>query len=507
MSAATKSRPNCRPSRINFEAHVSLANFSFFSPQRHRNRKICKVASLEKSLMNIVIIGAGSVGQYIASLLSKQNHNVILVIKIPKNWKKRPTSWISPCDMALDRIGSYLRNSWSLSPNLSLAMTDSDTVNFTACTIAKNLGYPLTIARVKDNRYLNNTRLDFARLFNVDYFIGPELLAANDIYKYMLSPGSLALENFAHGAVQMRTLAIPAHWCLTTVPLRELGIPPGIVVGIIRRKESDPHHAPHGIKSHVIFPHGSDTIKPGDEVTFIGETERIANIHKFFGIETTSVKSVVIVGGSLVGLNLAQILSSHGYNVRLIDKDPAVCAKLSERLPKCTIINNDATDLDFLKSEKIDRSNLFAVCTNNDEVNILTAFLGKEAGCDNVVVTLFNTSYVPLLTQKGIAQIVSPRISAANHIISLAISGRITSLTSLYENTVEILEITVSPKSKITGMPLVDLGHVMPKDFLIAMIQNRGQIMIANGNRIISPGDSVIVITKPERLDELKKIF
>ncbi len=35
-------------------------------------------------MMNIVIIGAGDVGRYIASMLSKENHNVILVEKNSK---------------------------------------------------------------------------------------------------------------------------------------------------------------------------------------------------------------------------------------------------------------------------------------------------------------------------------------------------------------------------------------------------------------------------------------
>lgn len=457
--------------------------------------------------MNIVIIGAGSVGQYIASVLSKQNHNVILVDKDEKKLEEASNLMDIAVRRGLGQDWSLLDELLELRPQLLLAMTDSDTVNFTACNIAKNLGYPLTISRVKDNRYLNSNRLDFGRLFNVDYFIGPELLAAHDIHKYMMSPGSLALENFAHGAVQMRTIAVPSHWNRRETLLRELDVPPGIVVGIIRRLVEDPEQGVHALKSQVIFPHGSDVIIPGDEVTFVGETEAIAKIHEFFGIETTQVKSVVIVGGSLVGLNLAKMLSEQHYHVRLIDKDRANCLTLANELPNCTIINNDATDLNFLMSEKIGRSDLFVVCTNSDEVNILTALLGKEAGCVNVAVTLFNTSYVSLLKQNDIAQIVSPRVSAANHVISLAISGRITSLVSLYDNEVEILEITVSPGSKIAGIPLAQLSSVIPNDFLIAMIQNRGQIMIANGTRIISPGDSVIVITKPEHLVELEKIF
>lgn len=146
-------------------------------------------------------------------------------------------------------------------------------------------------------------------------------------------------------------------------------------------------------------------------------------------------------------------------------------------------------------------------CTRKDETNLLTGLLAQQAGCQDVVVMLSNTSYVPLLSQLGLNFSVSPRISAAHHILSQVLSGKVTSLISLYENQAEILEIEVSLNSRIVGIPLSELGQLLPKDFLIAVIQNRGRIMIAHGNRIISPGDTVIVITSPQHVQELEKVF
>lgn len=457
--------------------------------------------------MNIIIVGAGAVGQYIASLLSRQNHNVVLIDKDEK--KIEEASW--QIDIGV-RPGSgtnwqLLDDLLELKPDFFLAMTDSDETNLVACSIAKNLGYPITIARVKDSRYLNRTRLDFARLFDVDYFIGPELLVASEIYKHMMSPGSIALENFAHGAVQMRTLLVPSKWRKSTVPLSHLDLPKGVIVGLIRRRV-DPSNANERKElKKIIFPHGSDTIKEDDEVTLIGETDQIAHIHQFFGIDASPVNSIVISGGSLVGVNLARTLGEKGFNIRLIEKDAHLASKLAEQLPHCTIINGDATDLNFLLSEKIGRAGLFAACTNNDETNILSSLLAKKSGCSYVTAVLTNNNFVPLVNEMGINHVFSPQVSAANRILSLATPGRITSLISLYDNAVEILEINVSADSKIIGVPLSDLGPLMPKEFLFAVIQNRGRIMIANGTRIISPGDTIIFITDPKHLQELEKIF
>lgn len=457
--------------------------------------------------MHVVIIGAGDVGRYIALILSKEQHNIIL---IDKNQKTLEEASIN-LDVAT-RHGSG--TDWQLlddlleySPSLLIALTDDDETNIVSCSIAKHLGYPRTVARVRDNRYLNRARLDFSQIFNVDYFIGPELLVAYDILKYMISPGSLAVEHFSHGAVQMRTLTIPSKWRYPHIPLSRLNLPKGMMVGLIYR-EGLKDHLHFGEESRqLIFPHGEDCILPGDEVTFIGETDVITDVHRFFGISQKKIQSVAIVGGSRTSINLAKLMQHQEIDVRIIEKDYATCCTLANLLPQSIILNNNATDLDFLLSEKIGSSDVFVACTRRDEVNILSGMLAKQAECENVVLMLANTSYTSMVTHLGLNHTVSPRISAANHILSQVLSGKVTSLVTLYENQAEIMEVNVSINSKIAGIQLSELGRILPRDFLICMIQNRGRIMVAQGNRVISPGDTVIVITNPKHVNEIERIF
>lgn len=457
--------------------------------------------------MNIVIVGAGDVGRYIAAMLSKAEYNVILIDENSKILEEVSYNLDVATKHGSGTDWQLLDDLIELSPGLFIALTNDDETNLVACSIAKHLGYPRTIARVRDNRFLNRTRLDFGKIFDVDFFLGPELLVANDILKYLISPGSLMIENFAHGAVQMRTFAVPAKWRKYDRPISKLHLPPGLMLGLIRRgKPHEVHHASEN-KQEIIFPHGNDHILPGDEITLIGESDVIAEAHHFFNLPQKTVRSVAIVGGSLTAINLAKLLENRNIDVRIIEKSYDKCTQLADRLPNCRIINEDATNLEFLKAEKIGNSDIFAACTGKDEINLLTGLLAKQAGCQDVVVMLSNTSYVPLLPELGLNYSVSPRISAAHHILSQVSSGKVNSLISLYENQAEVLEITVSMNSNIVGIPLSELGQLLPKDFLIAVIQNRGRIMIAHGNRIISPGDTVIVITSPQHVPELEKIF
>jgi trk system potassium uptake protein TrkA len=457
--------------------------------------------------MNIVIVGAGDVGMYIASTLSKDQHNVILIDRDAKRLEQ--ASW--QMDVAT-RLGSgtdweLLEDILELSPDVFIAVTNDDEVNLVASSIAKNLGYPKTMARLRQNQYFNHTRLDFGRLFDVDYLIGPELLVANDILKYILQPGSIAVEHFAHGAVQLRTIAIPSHWNNGNKPLSQLELPPGVIVGLIRRFHAEQSEKIPSGTYEIIFPHGTDRILPKDEVTFIGETDAIASIPKFFKVVEPKIDSVVIIGGSLTGINLARILKRRDMSVRIVEPSYERCRELAEELPGCTIINHRGTDIDFLREEKVGASDILAATSDSDEINILTAVLGQQVGCPNSIVSLTSTSYMEVVTRLDIPYVVSPRVSAANAILSFTLAERVSSMISLYDNEAEIVEVKVSMRSKVAGIPLAELGPLLPKDFLIAMIQNRGRIMIANGNRIISPGDSIIVITHPKHLKQLEKIF
>lgn len=452
--------------------------------------------------MNIIIAGAGSIGLYIATILSRDEHNVVLVDRD----KVRLQEASSHLDIATKQGNAtnwqLLRDLLETNPDIFIALTDEDEANLVACSIAKQLGYPRTLARIHNSRYLNNTRLDFCRLFDVDAFVAPEALVVDDIIKYMLLPASTAVKSFANGAVQMRSFRIPQEWQGSATPLAQLGLPSSVMVGLIRRplpgKEDD---------YQVIIPHGEDKIMGGDEVSFIGETEEIAQIPAFFDIQQPPFTSIVIAGGSSTAVALARRLSAYPLSVRLIDPDEARCLRLAEELEACTVIHHQNVDLEYLKEEGMGKAHLFVACSAQDETNILKALLAKEAGCKNVICMLSQMSYLPLIDKFGLSHVVSPRISAANAILSLILSQHVTSVFSLYENQIEIVEIHISNNSSIVGIPLSELGPHLPKDFLIAIIQNRGRIMIANGAKVISPGDTIIAISTPSRIKDLERIF
>lgn len=450
--------------------------------------------------MNIVILGAGSIGAYLAITLSQAEYNVVVIDRDPKALEKLGRS----ADIAT-RLGSgtdwrLLEDLIEISPDLFIAMSSDDETNLAACVIAKNLGYPKTVARIRQSSFLDRSRLDFCRLFFVDHILGTEVTVANDLFKCLINPGHLSIENFAHGAVQMRTVVIPENFPQIGKPLAQVDLMDNLLVGIIRRKLV-------GEKEKIIFPRGQDLLLAGDEATLIGETKVMHNLHKIFNLPKKTVRSVILIGASGFSIHLCRLLKEQKIDVKIIEQDEQKCQKLAKLFPNSTILNHDGTDFAFLREERVQHCDVFVACTNSHETNILAAALAKQAGCEEVVALVSDESFAPLLQRLNITYTLSERASIARQIHAILHDDAVVSVASLYDNQAKIMEVKISSESGIVGSPISDLSSSLPSNFLIAMIKNRSGIAIPKGSNVLAPGDTAIVICSPESVQDVEKIF
>ena len=450
--------------------------------------------------MNIVILGAGTIGSYLAALLSQEDHNIIVIDRDHKALERIARS----ADVAT-RFGSG--TDWRLlqeirdhSPDFFIAMSSDDETNLTACAIAKSLGYPRTVARIRQNAFLDNRCIDFNRLFSVDHIIGTELIIAHDIFKCIINPGNLAVENFAQGAVQMRTIVIPEQFSEKGKPLAQMSLKDHLLVGLIRRKMK-------GEKYDIIIPKGQDCLLSGDEATVIGKTASMHYLHQIFGMPNKIIRSTVLVGGSGTAIHLAQLLLEKKINVKIIEQDEQKCSRLAHLIPSAVILNHDGTDLNFLKEEKVGLADVFIACTQSHETNILAAIIGKQAGCQEVIALVSDESIIPLLQKFQISYTLSERTSIARRIQVILHEHAFISLASLYDNQAKIIEVKISPYSQLIGVPISKISPSFPANFLIALVKNDKGIIIPRGNHVFVPGDTAIVICGPESMQQLGKIF
>ena len=86
---------------------------------------------------------------------------------------------------------------------------------------------------------------------------------------------------------------------------------------------------------------------------------------------------IIIVGCGRVGSQLAQILSSEGHNVVIIDKNPNAFKRLGPDFNGITI-TGVGFDPDILKRAGIERAEALAAVTNGDNSNIMVSEIAKK---------------------------------------------------------------------------------------------------------------------------------
>lgn len=116
---------------------------------------------------------------------------------------------------------------------------------------------------------------------------------------------------------------------------------------------------------------------------------------------------VVVIGCGKIGLELATRLSSIGFNVTLIDKNPESFEKLPEDYGGFTVVG-DATEREILERAKAGKADLLIVTTEDDATNYFVSVVGaKIFGIPNIISLVNNRENIPLFERTGI-KVISP---------------------------------------------------------------------------------------------------
>ena len=228
-------------------------------------------------------------------------------------------------------------------------------------------------------------------------------------------------------------------------------------------------------------------------------------LHEIFDSAETRTRSVILVGGSPIAVHLTHSLCQQKIHVRVIEKNGARCGELATLLTQATIIHRDGRDPQLLRSEQVQNADALVACTHLDETNLMIAAMAKEIGCPRAIAQITDGQIVPLLEKVGVFPALSPRVNAANRILSILDEETTLSVASLSCDSAKIIEMRVAPSSKVVGIPLSDLD--LPKGLLIAVIERQGRVMIGRGSRVLYPEDIVIAICHPVQIPKLQHLF
>jgi len=440
--------------------------------------------------VKVIIIGAGQVGESIAADLAA-NHDVI-VIEARKDRAEELAYSLDIMTISGDGTETEtLERAGIDDAEMVIASTDDDETNIVSCSTAAALGNAFTIARIKHTKYLDTwTRAE--RAFGIDDMVCTNLLTAESIVRVVGLPAAVDVDPFAGGRVQMAEFEISDSCPVANQTVMEADEYDSLTFAALIRD------------GDVVIPKGSTEILPGDRVVVIGSSDSVTTFSDALSPEHTpgGDDEVAIVGGTEIGYHVARLLGERGFSPRLIEQDPERARQIAEELPQTTVMESDATDIEFLEREHIGDADIVVAALASDEKNLLVSLLAKRLGTDRTVATIDTPSYVELFEAVGVDVAINPRVVVAEEITQLTQSGVAENVALIETDKAEVIEIEVDDSSVLANRPIRESAADLPDGVVIGAITRNREFVTPRGDTEIYPGDHVVVFVDAAAIDE-----
>jgi trk system potassium uptake protein TrkA len=460
--------------------------------------------------MNIIILGAGRVGESVAESLVSERNDITVIDTDPQR--------LAALQDRLDLRGvagngiqpSVLREAGAEDADMLIACAPMDETNLVVCKVAHDVfSIPTTIARIRSEEFLNGSPLMDKGGFAVDQVICPEESLTNYIRKLIDYPEALQVLEFAKGLVSLIAVRVVSGGPMARHVISEL---PQLVPNVPMRFVAIYRQNEHGIDEQVICD-GSTRIEPGDEVFVLAATRDIRLVLDALRKRDQPVRRVMIAGGGRVGLRLARHLKKD-CRVKVIEQSAKRCEYLTTQLPShVLVLNGDSTDEELLEEENVAECDLFLSLTSDDEDNIMACLLAKRIGARRVLALINRRAYADLVQGTQIDIAVSPAQTVIGELLAYVRRGDVEAVYSLRRGAAEALEAVARgdrKTSKVVGRRIDQLS-LPPGVQIGALVRGEGeaaQVILPHHDTVIETDDHVVVFLPRKRMvREVEKLF
>ncbi len=456
---------------------------------------------------NILILGLGGVGYYLAKRLVHEGYAITAF--------ESENSMIRHADGSLDaRLiqGNAMsiecwREANADQMDYLIAVTNNDAVNMMACLIADRFGIPRKIARVRSMEFEGKDAILNADDLKIDLIIHPEELAAQEIFRLIKLRAGNDIIDVAEGQIEVMATRIHEKSPLAHRKLKDIAKEyrdfKFRVVAIAR-----------GIST--LIPGGEQELIPQDQVFLITKKENLPMLMGLTGVKQQKRHRVMILGGGLVGRRIAELLGKT-VEVRLIDKDDNIAKELSYSLPNTEVLLGDGSDSDALVSAGLFEMDTFITATGENETNIMSCVMAKHLmntqnnrspGNQSKCIALVNKEdYLVLASTMGSDIALNKKILAGNEILKFIRRGELLSVAHLHGLDAEVVEIVAAPNSQITRKPLSKLDPTHYGKIMIGAIYRDNTWHVAVGDTHIQSNERVIVVCTSQNLKDVQRLF
>jgi trk system potassium uptake protein TrkA len=218
---------------------------------------------------------------------------------------------------------------------------------------------------------------------------------------------------------------------------------------------------------------------------------------------------IVIAGGGLMGLTLAEQLVAHKHDVLVIDPDPAVCEYAQIEIG--TMVHaGSATSAKALEAVGLRRADIAVAMMRNDADNLAFILLAKSYGVDRRLVRMREKQFEQAYLLAGATAICSSVDPLIDQLIVNIEYPQIKAMMRIGKRDIDVFEVTVPHDAAVAGMTVEAIAqtmHLPPTCNFVAVENIHGSVEIARGQTVVPGGTNVILLAKEVDLENVIRLL
>ena len=227
-----------------------------------------------------------------------------------------------------------------------------------------------------------------------------------------------------------------------------------------------------------------------------------------------TLNNIVIVGAGEVGRNVASTLSAEGWNVYIVEKDPAKARRISDEIDAEVICGNGARPNILAKAGIVTGGDvdMLIACTDRDEVNMLSCWIAKSAGVEKVISRTRSLEFTDRPDwggKLGINAMISPERSISREILRLIEVKGATNAAELLGGRAAMYAMKIGRNSPLCGLSLKDIRPKFPdlSAVFVYVEHENGVSGVPDGSTVLMPDDICYAVTYNNSADKLQELL
>lgn len=208
---------------------------------------------------------------------------------------------------------------------------------------------------------------------------------------------------------------------------------------------------------------------------------------------------IIFVGASQLAVMTAKRLLDRKHEIVIVEADRDVIEALSEDID-CGFIHGDGSKPHILREADPERADVLFCLTDEDEVNILAALVGRSLGIKRVVPSIRDPELDTVCQELGLESTIIPDQTISRYLADMAVGVDVMEMRAFIKGDARFFAFVTDEESAVAVKDLE-----LPEDARVVCIYRDDELILADADTRLKPRDEVVILTHSRHLSELRE--